>query len=319
MGMNALTDKKVGLVTYKKFQSDYGRTSYASKECPGLTVSDNEVRKFLEKHNILCQPLAWDDPYSQFSNFDLLILRSSWNYYHSENEYKEFLKFIDRIPLLYNDPKVIKWNSNKLYLKDLNKKRIPIIPTLFLNDVKALKVKDFNFLPGEKNVVIKPCVSGNARNTHRVDINPIDFNTLEKFKNNIVEAPLGGIMIQPFVESIVDLGEISLIFFRDKFSHAVRRIPLPESFCTHENAISLKKVPLEALDLAKRTLAATYQILRMPAASLLYARVDVLYDPTKGYLLSELEVIEPELFLQLYQPSIDCFGREILQTLYTLA
>lgn len=316
--MSSLIGKKVGFVTYKKFQIDFGHTSYASKECPGLTVSDNEVRKFLEKQNIPCQPVAWDDQESHLLEFDLLIIRSTWNYYYSKDEYRKFIQFIDKTnSLIYNPPSAIKWNSNKSYLKVLNGKGIPIIPTLFLDDIKDLNESDFAFLANENDFVIKPCISGNARNTHKISRKNINSKKIEEFKNNLSEAPIDGIMIQPFIRSITKSGEISLIFFADKFSHAVKRIPISKSFCTHENATKLNRPPLKAIELAEKALAATYQILNFPPTSLLYARVDILYDETRGYLLSELELLEPELFLEFYEPSIEHFSKEILRALYT--
>jgi len=311
--------KKIAFVTYKNFHSDYSATIHASKECPSLTNSDNLVRKFLEKNDIECEPLAWDDSITQLLNFDMFIIRSAWNYYHSNINLNKFLKFIYRVRFrVYNSEHIIKWNFNKKYLKDLEEKEIPVIPTLFLKNPSNFTLSNFEILgkfEREREFVIKPCVSGGGRNTYR--INPIKMNNkqINQIKTSLIQASINEIMIQPFIDSILEICEISFIFFGDKFSHAVQRIPAPGNFCDLVTISRVRSVPLEALEIAKKCISVTYQILHLPIGSLLYARVDLLFDKKRGYLVSELELIEPNLYLQYEKASIEKFGNTIINHL----
>ena len=72
---------------------------------------------------------------------------------------------------------------------------------------------------------------------------------------------------------------------------------------------------LEAISLAHRSLLTIYDLLNLPEKSCLYARVDLLFDKNAGYLISEVELIEPDLFLEYKKESLPIFCTEILNTL----
>lgn len=305
---------KIAFITYENFQQDYGDSAFASKACLQLTESDNLLRKFLEKNNIECEAVAWDKDQFYVTDFDMFLIRSAWNYYYSSSHFESFLRFIHKVrERVYNPAVAIKWNSNKNYLTDLEREGIPIIPTLFLKNANDLTLENVSKMEERtENFVIKPCISGAGKNTFKVNLK--NNNQLNKIKESLLKTSIDGIMIQPFINSILKIGELSFVFFGDKFSHTVQRIPT-KKFCNHEGGTRISTFPSEALIVAKNALSATYQILKLSKGSLLYARIDILFDKKRGYLVSEVELIEPELFLQCGEECVEKFGTVIMGAL----
>ena len=119
-----------------------------------------------------------------------------------------------------------------------------------------------------------------------------------------------GVIVQPYIREIETAGETSLVLFNGAFSHAVRRQP-PQGECAPTRPMacrcsvssrpSLPSVP------RKDVLAALPQ---MPA----YARVDgTLVGDT--FLLNELELIDPALYLHTSEGTTERFARVLAQLL----
>jgi hypothetical protein len=47
---------------------------------PILNLADQPLIKELIKHNIVASPMVWDDPNTNWSDFDYLIFRNTWDY-----------------------------------------------------------------------------------------------------------------------------------------------------------------------------------------------------------------------------------------------
>jgi glutathione synthase/RimK-type ligase-like ATP-grasp enzyme len=100
------------------------------------------------------------------------------------------------------------------------------------------------------------------------------------------------VIAQAFVESIVDVGEISLVFFDGVYSHAARKVPQPGDFRVQREfggRLEIGDVASEVIDEASRVL---HQAPCVPS----YARVDGVMVEGR-FMLMELELIEPELYL----------------------
>ncbi|MDF2964732.1 MAG: hypothetical protein K0Q51_120 [Rickettsiaceae bacterium] len=308
---------KVAFVTYKSFYTENKSTRYASRECLGLTRSDNKVRLFLKKNNIDCEPFSWDDQCCDINNYDMFIIRSAWNYYHSDKNFKAFMKFIKTIESrVYNYTDTIRWNAHKSYLYDLKSKGIPTVPTLFIPDMNSFNSESIlHFIGSEEYVIIKPCISGAGRNSYCLPLSSIRYTSIDNIKSKLSSEGITEIIVQPFIKPILYKGELSIIFFRDKLSHAVRKLPKETDIFKHYKTFLARQVPKEALMIAEESLLASYEVLGLKRGSHLFARVDLIPDNKNKYLLSELELIEPDLFLQYHKESIETFGTQILNTI----
>src|SRR5687767_4108293 len=72
---------------------------------------------------------AWDDPAFDWSAAGLAVLRTPWNYHR---HVAAFLAWARRVPRLVNPPTVVEWNAVKTYLRDLERRGVPVVPTEWL-------------------------------------------------------------------------------------------------------------------------------------------------------------------------------------------
>jgi len=217
-------------------------------------------------------PAVWDDPGVDWAAFDLTVVRSTWDYHERRDA---FVAWARSVPRLANSARVVEWNTDKTYLRDLP---VPVVPTLWSPERLADVPWD--------DVVVKPAVSAGARNTLRCARGSAEGEALlAKIREN------GVAMVQPYLPSVEDHGERSLLFVEGAFTHAVRRNP----------ALSLEgesRYDARLVDAAGDELALARSVLDAAGEPLLYARVDVVRGPDGEALLIELEVTEPQLFLR---------------------
>ena len=101
-------------------------------------------------------------------------------------------------------------------------------------------------------------------------------------------------MLQPFMKSVIKKGELSAIVINGKVTHGVRKQAKFGDFrVQHEFGGTSESVDLsdEAIQLAEDAIQSCPYF---P----LYGRVDMVWDENNELVVSELELIEPELFFR---------------------
>ena len=258
----------LGLVTCRQF--------------PRLTASDSLLIKPLTSLGFQIKAVPWDDEKVRWEQFDTLILRSCWNYHLVPEKFLSWLDLIEKQGIkLWNPYKIVRWNINKKYLFDLKKKGIDIVPTKLINSGKTFDFKKNIHEFNTDDLIIKPVIGASAYGVKRIS------------KNTKFTLPAGDYLVQPFLKEIYD-GEYSLIFFNKKFSHAVIKIPNAKDFRTQPELGGTEKL----IQPDKKIIKQAQIILEKIDSPLLYARVDGLLINGK-FILMELELIEPHLFLDL--------------------
>lgn len=228
----------------------------------------------------------WLDESVNWSESDLVIIRSTWDY---QKHFEKFLKWIERLESqtkILNSSQVIRWNASKKYMAQLQDSGHPIVPTIFENDFdKALDSCRTALKNGE--IIIKPAISASANLTYRV--------TDEKFIPSLVTKILerGELLIQPYLESIENDGEISLIYFNKKFSHALVKTPKQGDFRVQSEFGGA----VENLKPSEEIILMGEKALKSLPFDLFYARVDYVEWKTNP-MIGEIELIEPELFFR---------------------
>jgi hypothetical protein len=231
--------------------------------------------------------VRWDDPDVDWDAFDLVVVRSCWDYTW---RVAEFLRWADQVPRLRNPAAVLRWNVDKSYLRDLAAAGCPVVPTAWDPSSAAE-------LPDAPEWVVKPSVSAGARDTAR-------WPTAAEALAHAAELRAAGrtAMVQPYVQAVDDVGETALLHFGGVFSHAVQKDPLlrrgegvVQDRMTRGELRPVAARP-DQLEVAAAVLAAVPVVLGQDAP-LLYARVDVVDGPDGTPLLLELELTEPSLFL----------------------
>jgi glutathione synthase/RimK-type ligase-like ATP-grasp enzyme len=260
---------KIAIATYEK--------------SPDLNDNDRLMLPILEEKGFSVSPEVWDNPKVDWKSFDLVIIRSTWDYYLKPNEFRNWVsQFIDSKTRLINSPEIVLKNSHKFYLKELAEKGVGIIPTIFLSE--QIELEKLNIW---KKVVIKPAVSAGSHETEVFET----ANLTQEILDNKIET--GDWLIQPFLEEIQDAGEISMLFFGGNLSHAIQKVPKSGDFRVQKQfgAQYLKYEPTnELLDIGKN-------ILGIAGKNSVYARIDGVITQ-KGFLLMEVEMIEPDLYFE---------------------
>jgi hypothetical protein len=232
---------------------------------------------------------VWDDETVSWASFDLVVVRTTWDYVDRRDE---FLAWAASVPRLLNGADVLTWNTDKRYLHRLEAQGIPIVPTTWLSPGDA-------FIAPDHPYVVKPTVSAGARDTAAYAAGAASH------AEALLEAGRT-IMVQPYVSDIDERGETSLLFFGGAFSHAARKSAIlgPGAGVRNDidsrSFVSPAEATAEELALAERVLAAVPH-------DLLYARVDLLPGP----VLIELELTEPSLVLRHAAGSAQRFAQAV--------
>ena len=220
----------------------------------------------------------WDDNGVDWAHFDLIVVRSTWDY---PSRRDAFLSWAESLPRVLNAPAVLRWNTDKRYLAALG---IATVPTTFLEPGDELVA------PG-RPFVVKPSVGAGSIGAARYDAG----DTRARDHVRRLHSAGNTVMVQPFLDAVDHDGEVALHFIGGDFSHAVRKaamLPLggdPGEGLFVEERISATAPSEKELELAERTLDAV----PFPRQELLYARVDLLPGP----LVLETELTEPSLYL----------------------
>ncbi len=231
--------------------------------------------------------VRWDDPTVEWDAFALSVVRSCWDYAW---RLPEFLAWAAAVPRLRNGVELLRWNTDKTYLRDLERAGLAVVPTVW-NPRTAAE------LPGAGEWVVKPSVSAGSRDTAR-------WSDASAALAHAAELTAAGrtAMLQPYLASVDDAGETAMLFIGGRFSHAVRKGPLLArgEGVRHDRDsrgdLSRAEPTTAQRDLAEAVLGAIGDLLP-EAAPPLYARIDLVRDDSGRTVLLELELTEPSLFL----------------------
>lgn len=250
---------------------------------------DGDLFNFLTNKGINLHREVWNDPGVNWAAYDAVILKSPWDYHE---KHTEFLSWMDGLTQqgvrAFNSAEIVRWNSDKHYLKDVPEAGLPAIPTLYLEKNTSVDSKRNYFQElHATRLVIKPCISAGAKNT--VLITPEEFADRIPLINTWLKEE--SYMVQPFVEEIIT-GEWSLLFFGGKYSHSLLKTPKDRDFRVQHYLGG--KVSYREAD--ETLVAQAAEFVSAFASDTLYARVDGVVIRGTFHLM-ELELIEPYLFL----------------------
>lgn len=271
---------------------------------PDLTTADQLLIPELAKHNIVAEAVIWDHPDVNWTDFDYLIFRNTWDYYEKEKEFNAWLQTINNLGIkTLNSIEIIEQNKHKFYLQELQNQNIAIIPTVFIEKTKDLNLAEI--IPSHwKKAVVKPAFSAGSYLTQVFEIADIDtINT--QYREIALEKDL---LLQEFKPEIETEGETSLIFFNKKFSHAVNKKPKAGDFRIQVQFGG----KYAAVSPSPEIIQQAQIIVNTFPNQLLYARVDGLII-NNNIQLMEVECIEPDLYFNYSEDSLQRFVKSILE------
>lgn len=269
-----------------------------------LCEDDLLLVKALDAIGIESRPAVWSDTSLDWQSFDALVIRTPWDYFERLEEFRAWLGArITSGILMMNSSDILEWNFDKRYLQDLEKAGVSVIPSIVLErgtrnpDVAALARAR-----GWYEVVAKPTISGSAYRTHR-------FQLVDAHKHAADIALTledRGVLIQPFLPEILTEGELSLLFFDGEFSHAVCKRPKQGDYRVQSDFGGTS----ETVEVRPEWIQGARACIDVAPSLPTYARVDGV-NVNGTFMLMELEIFEPLMFLARHPEAAARFARAI--------
>lgn len=274
-------------------------------EYPHPTPNLEALLKALRAHGMEAAYLPWKTtPLDTFAAADAVLPLCCWDYY---DDPERFLGWIDALGArgakLLNEPDLLRWNFRKTYLLELAEAGLAVPKTLHLPEASRQTIERDMGQQGWQAAVLKPVSSQNGHGIHK-----LEWADRARWPSSLELN--GEWLLQEFQEDIGALGETTLTFIDGIFSHAVRRVLKPGEWRANPQfGITYERVEVS------RDVIGTAQayIDHLPQAPL-YARVDGLARPG-GFILMELELIDPYLYLEFAPGSADVMARAVLRRL----
>lgn len=245
------------------------------------------LKEAFENNGINCEKVFWEKQ-NNFSDFDIIMPLLAWEYHENINQFLSCLECAHNHGVkIINPIDIIKDNFDKNYLTRLYEKGAKVPPTIEINgqDKEAI-IEAFDRLDANE-IVIKPKIGAGAWRQVRLKK---DEPTPSK---NLL--PPNMALVQPFIESVAKFGELSMIYFAGKFSHAVQKTPKSGDYRTQTKYGAIEKAFTpddEAIKTANEILA-----IYDNNKELGYARIDLVRYNNQWFLM-EMELIEPYLYLE---------------------
>lgn len=268
-----------------------------------ILADDDLVRVALAHRGLAAVRVDWADASVDWTRFRCAVFRTTWDYFDRRDEFLAWLRRVERLTRLCNPADVVLRNMDKHYLADLEAAGVPVVPSRFIDRGGRIDLGTLLRREGWTEAVVKPCVSGAARHTYRVT--PANAAAVDAVVGPLLADE--SFLVQPFLESVPLEGEDSLMLVRGRYTHAVRKLAKPGDFRVQDDhgGTVTERVPTAGqIELARRAVTAL-----QPAPA--YGRVDMARDDAGRWVVMELELIEPELWLRRHPSAAEAFADEI--------
>lgn len=284
-----------------------------SEEHPILNQNNDVLIEALANLGVEASTQLWTDKSVDWSNFDLAVLRSTWDY---GSRGQEFLEWAASVPNLVNPASALEWNTDKEYLKTMADMGIPTVRTVWLDPARHFSSQAIHTrLPAFGDFVIKPTVSAGSQGVARYQEATAKARTTAI--NQVADMLKAGnhVMIQPYLSKVDKEGETSVVFFDGEYSHSflkgamLERGTAPSEIYVEEE-LKAGAADVAYIEVAKQALEAARQILKFEG-QFLYARVDMLPGEEGQPLLLEVELVEPRLFIRRHPGAVERFAKVI--------
>lgn len=273
---------------------------------------DRLLAQALRNRGAEASSLRWDQPDAEWQSFDLVVIRSTWDY---TLRLAEYLGWADSLGgRLRNRPELVRWNSDKRYLGDLGAAGLPVVATVYVGPGDPVPE-----LEGE--IAVKPTVSAGGRDTGR--FTPAAHDRARQLIERIVA---GGrtAMVQPYLESVDREGETALVFIAGELAHVLRKraVLAPDEVApVRDDALGAAEAMYDP-ELVQAGSAGDAEI-ELGAAVIdhlhlrfgetpLITRVDLVRAVDGAPLVLELEAVEPHLYLDQVPATVELLAQAIV-------
>ena len=279
----------------------------------------------LEKLGVRVSMPCWDDEAVDWSQFDVALLRSTWNYAELIDQFRAWARQTAQQTLLLNPLPVVEWNTDKHYLAHLDRAGVPVVPSRFVEPADDARRSLTEFLAGGSSAfsagramefdqfVIKPSIGAGSRDAARFRRGDVDRALAHLTR--LVTTERRSALLQPYLNSVEDAGETALVYFGGQPSHAFRKGPLLRLDAgLVEGLFAVEDIRGREAAADERALAAAAYA-AIPFDAPLYARIDMIRDDRGQPVVLELEMTEPSVYMLHAPGSADRFAAALLARL----
>lgn len=288
--------------------------SIALATCPSLPhweIDDRFLHAALDARGIAYDRPAWSDGAVDWSRYDAVLIRTTWDYQQWRDDFVAWADRVGAVTALHNPAPVVRWNTHKGYLRDLEARGVPVVDTIWCRAGEVIDLCAALADRGWSRAFLKPAVGATARETLRFAATDRD---LDAARAHLARLQAAGetMLLQPYLERVETDGERSAVFIDGALTHAVRKVPVPGDYRVQDD-FGARDEPYEPTD-GERTFAEA-AVARAGFADLLYARVDWLRDGDGRPRLTELELVEPSLFFRHAPAAAGALAEALLRRL----
>lgn len=269
---------------------DLGADEFSGDRDPEGAI-DAALHRALEARGIDFDRPLWNDPEVDWSGYDLAVVRTPWDYTEDREGFVAWAERTAGQVGLENSADVLRWNTHKSYLIELEERGVPIVPTAWLGQGASIDLAELVAARGWGEVVVKPTVAAGSDGLLRVAAGEARRPDVQAHVDALLAH--GDAMVQPFRHRISE-GELSLVAIEGTVTHAVRKMPAVGEYRVQGRfggQYAPEVMSADAVSLAE-------WILESVGTPLLYARVDLVLADDGTLELGELEATEPDLYLE---------------------
>ena len=288
-------------------ESRYVNPTKVNDYIQNVLTEDGLLQKVLEELGLKVVRKDWADPDFDWTSTKCAVFRTTWDYFDHFKEFKAWLDKVESQTQFINPISQIRWNMDKWYLRDLQEKGIRVVETKYIRQGEKNSLADCIAETGWEEVILKPTIAGAARHTYR-----LNSGNIEAHENIFTELIANeDMMLQPFQKNIMTKGEVSFMVIGGKYTHSVLKKGKAGDFRVQDDfggTLHEYSGSTEEIAFAEEVANACDPI---PA----YARVDVMWDNEGELAVSEVELVEPELWFRRNKEAAERLAEVIVRKL----
>ncbi|SDR71175.1 hypothetical protein SAMN04488570_0113 [Nocardioides scoriae] len=265
-----------------------------AREARGHDEDEPAAVEALRRRGVTVEVVDWDDAGVDWAAHDRVALRSAWDYPERLADFTAWLESVDAVTELVNPAATVRWNLDKRYLAELDEAGVPITPTAFVAPGSTPSFPDGDF-------VVKPSVGAGSRDAASYSADQHDLAAAHVER---LHASGQVVLVQPYVASVATDGEWPLVFLGGAFSHAAsKRVALPRAGAVEGLYAAETNAPHDATPEQVEVARAAVDLVSARFGVPAYARVDLVRADDGRFVVLEVELVEPSLFLPYADPA----------------
>ncbi|RMF75697.1 MAG: hypothetical protein D6744_13160 [Planctomycetota bacterium] len=279
------------------------------RDLPEWEVDDAPLHAALRARGVDLRTPAWDDARFDWAACDACLIRTTWDYMERRDEFVAWAESVGAATRLFNPAPIVRWNTYKTYLRDIERRGAPVVPTVWIDAGRPIDVGAVMSQRGWAAGFLKPVVGATARETLRFRHTAEGLAAAAAHIERLTQRE--ALMLQPYLPRVETDGELSVVYIDGRPSHVVRKQPKPGDYRVQDDhGATDQRWDLDTAERARVAMVMAAARAEVEQRNLcawppLYARVDLLRDEEGELCCNELELVEPSLFFRHSQAAAE--------------